>query len=295
MKLSSITNKQQEILKLLYRYRFLNRIQIQQLMNHKDKKRIIAWLRDLRDKNYVEWIYSTDFVEKTKPAIYYLGLNGIRYLKTLVRDDGSGDVYPLEELRKRYKEKDRSRSFIDRSLLVADGCLTLGRVNRTNKDGCEAGTSIHYTCITEADYLDPDHDYHFLAEHESLRPNLCIVKTERKSNRKVTTNYLLEIFDSTLPNYRLRYRLKSYIKYVLEGDWEAETRGNNPPVILLTYPRLADLINAKRRTRKLLLDEYHDAEDIPKNIHIRFTTTEQLQQQGVAALIWEEARKRLGL
>jgi len=263
-------------------------------MNHKDKKRIIAWLRDLRDKNYVEWIYSTDFVEKTKPAIYYISINGIRYLKTLVRDDGSGDVYPLEELRKRYKEKDRSRSFIDRSLLVADGCLSLERVNRTNKDGCEAGTSIHYTCITEADYLDPDHDYHFLAEHESLRPNLCIVKTERKSNRKVTTNYLLEIFDSSLPIYRLRYRLKSYIKYVIEGDWEAETQDNNPPVILLTYPRLADLINAKRRTRKLLLDEYNDAEDIPKNLHIRFATTEQLQQQGITASIWEENRQRMG-
>jgi hypothetical protein len=295
MKLSSITNKQQEILKLLYKYRFLNRIQIQQSMNHKDKKRIIAWLRDLREKQYVGWIYSTDFTEKTKPAIYYLSLNGIRYLKTLVWDDGSGDVYPLEELRKRYKEKDRSRSFIDRSLLAADGCLTLERVNRTNKDSGEAGTYVHYTCMTEADYLDPDHDYHFLAEHESLRPNLCIVKTERKRNRKVTTNYLLEIFDSTLPNYRLRYRLKSYIKYVIEGDWEAETQGNNPPVILLVYPRLADLINAKRRARKLLLDEYYETEDIPKNIHIRFTTTEQLQQQAITGLIWEEARKQLGL
>ena len=72
MKLSSITNKQQEILKLLYKYRFLNRIQIQQLMNHKDKKRVIVWLRDLRKKQYIEWIYSTDFVEKTKPAIYYI-------------------------------------------------------------------------------------------------------------------------------------------------------------------------------------------------------------------------------
>lgn len=294
MKLSSITNKQQEILKLLYKYRFLNRIQIQQLMNHKDKKRVIVWLRDLREKQYIEWIYSTDFVEKTKPAIYYLSLNGIRCLKTLVWDDDSGDVYPLKELRKRYKEKDRSRSFIDRSLLVADGCLTLEQVNRTNKDSGEAGTSVHYTYITEADYIDPDHDYHFLAEHETLRPNLCIVKTERKSNRKVTTNYLLEIFDSSLPIYRLRYRLKSYIKYVIEGDWEAETQDNNPPVILLTYPRLADLINAKRRTRKLLLDEYYDAEDIPKNLHIRFATTEQLQQQGITASIWEENRQRMG-
>jgi hypothetical protein len=84
MKLSSITNKQQEILKLLYKYRFLNRIQIQQLMNHKDKKRVIVWLRDLRKKQYIEWIYSTDFVEKTKPAIYYLSLNGMMTVVTSI-------------------------------------------------------------------------------------------------------------------------------------------------------------------------------------------------------------------
>jgi len=71
MKLPNITTKQEEILKLLYRYRFLNRIQIQALLNHKDKRRIIAWLSDLRSKGYVEWIYSTDFTEKSKPAIYY--------------------------------------------------------------------------------------------------------------------------------------------------------------------------------------------------------------------------------
>ena len=81
MKLPKLTMKQQEILELLYRYRFLNRIQIQTLMGHKDRKTISLWLRVLRQKQYIEWIYSTDFAERTKPAIYYLGLNGIRFLK----------------------------------------------------------------------------------------------------------------------------------------------------------------------------------------------------------------------
>ena len=61
-------------------------LHIQKALNHKDKRRVQAWLKDLREKHYVEWIYSTDFIEKTKPAIYYLGINGIRYLKSLKRD-----------------------------------------------------------------------------------------------------------------------------------------------------------------------------------------------------------------
>ena len=83
MKLPPTTPKQQDILKLLYRYRFANRIQLQEFMGHKNKRRIAEWLKDLREKHYIEWIYSTDFAEKTKPAIYYLGLNGVRYLKTV--------------------------------------------------------------------------------------------------------------------------------------------------------------------------------------------------------------------
>jgi hypothetical protein len=81
--LPTITTKQQAILKLLYQYRFLNRIQIQTLLKHKDKRIIISWLKDLRDKQYVNWHYdATDFIAKSQLGIYYLALNGIRYLRS---------------------------------------------------------------------------------------------------------------------------------------------------------------------------------------------------------------------
>lgn len=321
MTLPKLTKKQQEILQLLYRYRFLNRIQIQQFMGHADKRRIITWLKDLRDKNYVVWIYSTDFTEKSKPAIYYLGLNGIRYLRTLVWDNDSGSVYQPAELHKRYREKDRTHSFIERSTLIASCCVALEAVNRGKADtipSTVAATEIasttantirtgskdflqntptnsssrisyaHYTYYTEADYLDPDSDYHFLSEHETLRPNLCVVKQKGRT----TTTYLLEIFDPTLPHYRVRSRLKAYVNYLVDSEWE----GAAPePVILLAFPTLYGLIYAKRRVKKLLLDEYYETEDIPEDLHIHFTTTEHLQAVGITANVWEEGRKRLGV
>jgi hypothetical protein len=45
-----ITPQQQQILPLLYRFRFLDRSQIQKSMNHKNHKRILIWLNDLNDK-----------------------------------------------------------------------------------------------------------------------------------------------------------------------------------------------------------------------------------------------------
>lgn len=277
MKLPKTTKKQQTILKLLYRYRFLNRIQIQALMGHKDYKTINLWLKDLREKQYVEWIYSTHFAEKTKPAVYYLGLNGIRYLKTL-------DKYPIDEVRKRYREASRSHTYIDRCIVLADCCIGLEK---------KQTASIYYYRETEADYLLENSFYHFMTDSELVHPQLCFSKEKfnGKDNKSSVTieSYLLEIFDATLPRYRIKKRLSNYVEYLDDGDeWEKGTDGDEQPVILLVCPLLSDLIYAKRRTRGLVADEWdYDSENRP---HIRFTTTDKLKEQGIMTKeIWEEA------
>ena len=265
---------------MLYTYRYLDRVQIQQALEHKDKRRVLAWLKDLREKQYVEWIYDgADFAEKTKPAIYYLGINGVRYLRTLEYEDDT-PLYPLEEVRKRYKDDNRSRTFIDRSLLVASCCIALKEANKA------ASGKAGYAWIPEAEYIDPDHDYHFLAEHEVLRPNLCIVK--RDSRAEVTANYLLEIFEADLPRYRMRYRLKNYVTYLDDQEWEAD---DVQPIILLVCPSITELIYAKRATKKLIDDTYAEEGEL----RMRFTTTDILRQEDVTAKIWEERRMRYGL
>jgi hypothetical protein len=262
--LPKLTNKQQEILKLLYRYRFLDRIQIQNFLKHTEKRRSSRWLKDLREKHYIEWIYNAnDLAEKAKPAIYYLSLNGIRYLREL-------DDYPPEELRKRYTEGSRQRAFIDRCLLLADCCINLEAKSVKGKE---------YSYELRSDYIDPDSDYHFL---EELKPHACFVREEDAEE----TNFLFEVFDSTFPRYRLRKRLKDYINYLDRAEWEDETGDDEPPTIELAFQLKADLIYAKRRIRKLLADLYDDA--IPEEIHIRFTTVKQIKEHGVTGRIWEK-------
>jgi len=284
MTLPKLTKKQETILKLLYSHRFLNRIQIQKLMNHKDKKTINLWLRDLTAKQYVRRIYSDHFLEKTKPAIYYLGINGIRFLKTVENNDGS-QFYSVEQLSKRYREHERSRGFIDRSLLIADCRLDM----RAKK----SQTLAYYSC-TSADYLNPRHVLNFLSDHETLRPDYFIKTEQTKPTAEpITTNYLLEIFDSTLPRYRLRKRLKGYVDYLINYEWE----GDEPePIILLVVPTLADLIYGKRRIKQLLENEgYDDDDDETADIHIWLTTVEKLKQHGITANIWEERRELHGV
>lgn len=261
--LPPLTPKQQAILKLLYKHRFLNRIQIQMLLNHKDKRRIISWLKDLRDKQYVDWHYdSTDFIAKSQPGIYYLSLNGIRYLRSL-------NEYPNEELRKRYKEPTRTQVFIDRCLLIADCCISLQ---------AKSNTELKYVCVLPADYVDPGNEYHFLDE---IKPHLCFVK----QNDGETTGYLFEVLDPLMPRYAVRKRIKDYVEYLVSGDWQDAAGYDEPPVILIACPTVADLMYAKRRAKKEVEDNDLDEDEASR---IRFATIEKVKQLGVTARIWEE-------
>jgi hypothetical protein len=269
--LPHITNKQQEILKLLYRHRFLNRIQIQAFLRHKDKGLSSKWLKDLKEKQYIEWIYSTDFAEKTKPAIYYLSLNGVRFFRQL-------DEYPPEELRKRYTESSRKQPFIDRCLLLADCC--------NNMEARSAdSSSVTYSYATEADYADPDNTYYFLNDSEFVRPQLCYFKEQDTEDGFAATSYLVEIFDATTPRYMVKKKLKGYVEFLDSDEWEQGAGDSELPIVHIACPSIAELAYAKRYTRKLLEDVGLEENE---DVCIRFATVERIRGLGFTGRIWED-------
>lgn len=260
--LPPITPKQQEILTLLYRYRFLNRTQIQQLLNHKDKRRILSWLKDLREKEYVDWHYDpNDFVAKTKPGIYFLALNGIRYLR-------QAGTFPTEQLRKRYKETSRKQSYIEKCLLVADCCLSL-------KSNSVRG--VKYSHLVESDYIDPESDYNFLDE---LHPDIFFTKQDGDTAK----TYFLELFDINTPRYAVKKRLSEYAEYIIDEEWRDYMQIDEPPIMLLAFESTAELLYSKRRILTLLDG---DAEETSSSF--RFSTYDKINQQGVDGVIWEDS------
>ncbi len=243
-------------------------------MGHKDYRRINAWLSDLRDNQYVEWIYSTDFLEKSKAGIYYLGINGIRWLK-------EHQDHPIEEFRKRYRESSRSQGFIEQCMLVADCCIAMNRENATGSDA----SRVHYLYATQADYLDPGSDYHFLAESDLIRPLLILEKTVETTDDTTGTTRFVEIIEATMPRYRVRRRLKNYIEYLEDGYWQDETNEDEPnPISMFVCPTLTDLIYCKRATKRLLEEKWGE------DITLWFTTAEKLKVHGMTGKIWEEVR-----
>ena len=258
MTLPKITNKQTEILTLIYQFRFLNRTQIQQLLKHKDPKTINTWLKDLNGKQYLNRIYSNTIGANTKPAIYYASINAIRYYKSLGQDN---NIY----LKKLYCDDERSLSFIDDQVFIANICLNFLELNDKGE--------INYTFVTAAG-VTSNPLYKFM---EDLSPQLIFTKKTKSESKQ----YILVQLDSASPKYMIKKKMKNYIEFFFTNEWEENT-GQPFPIVLFTCQTMTLMIYAKR-TMKGLLNDYQEPEDFDA----WFATTENIREQGISAEIWE--------
>ena len=252
------TPKQLEILLLLYRFRFLNRIQIQQLLNHKDPRRINTWLKDLTERNIIGRKYSKKLLDNTKPAIYHLATKSRKIL--LNHPDTS------EKLLKRvYQEKTRSEKLIRHCLLVADIYFLLKKETKINKN------ILHF-------YTKTDLSKHYYLPYN--RPDAYIaVELEDETKR-----YFLEIIDEGTPRFMLRSKISQYIEYFQEKTWQKRTNHPNP-VMLFVCPDE----NIKTFLHKHIAQVLE--EEAEEEIDFYLTTKEILGSNQPENGIWEKAEE----
>lgn len=255
-KSSNITDKQQDILKLLYRFRFLKRSQIQQLLNHKDYKTINLWLKDLIKKEYIQ---KRDIKSKYKLA-YHLAPSGISYLKNVLK-------YESGLMQKYYREQDRSLSFITTNLLVADIYLDLKTGN------CQ---KVKFKVYVKSDY--PDHEYSDLLL--SLKPHAHITQTILDQEKE----YFIEAI-SYQPKERLRQRIKNYLYFFQGMEWQEETERDFPTILIICpSEELLDYIKNYTKRKLYQFDEIHPI--------MQLTTIEQINQAGITGDIWNSINHR---
>ncbi len=80
----------------------------------------------------------------------------------------------------------------------------------------------------------------------------------------------------TLPRYQLRKRIKDYVEYLSD-------KNDENLIALFICATTADLLYIKRRTRKVIEEEYYGEE-----LEVRVTTIDKVRKSGVTALIWED-------
>lgn len=201
----NISKKQSEIIELLYRFRFLNRYQIQQLLNHKKISRVNIWLKNLYDRKIVGRNYSKESGGNTTSAIYYLKSLSKNYLADQLKKD--------EKLIKRiYGEPKRSNKFISHCLQTADFYLELKKTHLAQE-------IFFYTKIDllNYSYLPAKHPDAYIA-----------IKNEEDIKR-----YFFEIIDEGIPRFAIRAKIKQYLEYFDSNIWQETTKHPFPKILIL--------------------------------------------------------------
>ncbi len=242
-----LTNREKEIVELVYKFRFINRHQIQKLLNHKDARRINAWLKILTEYNFLGRIYSQKLLENTKPAIYYLSGVGIRYIK-------EKNKLELKDVKKFYQDKNASQKFIDHCINVCE--------YYTNMRAYERSIDNKYFFFTKTECYTNE----LLAQ---LKPDLYMARTKDKE----TIRYFLDILDSHVPRFALRYRIKQYIEFY--DEWHEKEKF---PYVLLVLPDQKKMKHLMKYTSKQYFDE---------GLLFHFATIDNLLKEDIAKLTWK--------
>ncbi|MEI6040177.1 MAG: replication-relaxation family protein [Candidatus Berkelbacteria bacterium] len=199
-----LTTKQTEILTLLYRFRFLNRNQIQILLAHKYHSRVLNWLNELTDLKLIIKSYDKSFT--TDPAVYSLDKSARKYLK----DHTKLNIKPLSRV---WREAKYSSQLQKHCLFLVDIYLSLIEFTQT------LNSELHFHSKTDlygmANLIDPKPDAYLAIE-----------------NKETIKRYFLDIFDD-LPPMVLRRRIKQYFKYFESDEWQDNTDKPFPDIILI--------------------------------------------------------------
>ncbi|MDE2588160.1 MAG: replication-relaxation family protein [Patescibacteria group bacterium] len=208
--LPKLTKTQELILYLLFKFRFLTTQHIQKLLHLKNPQYAQLLLKDLKEKGIINTKYNpTSFVDKTKPAIYFLSSKAIRILK-------KNKNCNKDALHKIYKEHLQTDSFVAHCLKIVDVYFSFA-------ENIKADETLFF--ITESELLQ----YGYFPE--TLPSAYIALKDKEKTKR-----YFLEVFRDFATSGNLRFRLREYLAYADSGKWEENGNGQKFPSLLFVSP-----------------------------------------------------------
>lgn len=207
-----ITNQQLSILLLLFRFRFLTRIQIQTILKHKHPSHINKYLKNLSDNNIIYKLYKKTYPENIKPTIYCLNKNSIDYLN---RDNNLDSLL----IKRIYKDKNRSERFKKHCLEIADLYI------ETTKQILQSERQLFF--YTKTDLFD----YTFLIKPY---PDVYLAIESKKNTKR----YFIDVIDEDTPRFVIRNRIKKYIEYFLDNQWQINTSYPFPEILLICQDNL---------------------------------------------------------
>jgi len=225
-KLPKTTNSQTKIIKNIYKFRFINTYQFKKIFNHKDPTMVKEWLKDLREKGYIDMDYKRNNIgENRNPAKYFLTPLGRKFLKS----QKGFDIAFLERV---YKEKGRKPVFKNHCIDIVDMYLFL----RSQKDPDEELKFFTESNLTKFKYFPKTKFDAYIALQKKSR----------------VRRFFLHIFSASDPQWLPVQKLKDYIKYYDENTWQENTENSSFPVLLFVLPTESFKYDVLKEGQKVL-------------------------------------------
>lgn len=200
----SLNSNQLHVLKLLYKFRFVD---TSFLARYKGISRISAnkTLKVLLDQHYLGSYFKPSFTIHGRGPTYYLAPKALTYLR---------DNFQLNEqvLHAMYKNKTVSQSFIDHNLAVA-------RVFQAIQESYPN----RFHIFTKAETVQFDH-------FPDPRPDLFLSRIDSDDNKP--NEYFINIFTDTL-FYGIKLRFDKLLEHYDEADWDSGSDTPYPTILMV--------------------------------------------------------------
>ncbi len=203
-----LKDRQKDILLLLYRFRFLKRSQIQTLLKHKQFNRIIIWLNDLTEKQYVRRYYDQKFAPDI--SVYSLGNTARSYFRQ--NPDKKIHTALLDRV---WREHKYSQAFRNHWVFLADIYISL--LSLAGKTGATLKFFTQVDLCKMRYLIDPAPDAFFSI-------------TEKAGS---TQRYFLDIFDLYVHRAEMQKRFRQYFHYYEKRDWQDHNENPFPLIIFI--------------------------------------------------------------
>lgn len=267
-KLERITKQQLDILELIYRFRFVSTKHISRLLGTKYIQQAQQRLNTLLTKDYIGKNFSNLDRLTGKYASYYLLSGGRKTLKKYQAQLSNGLDRDLSTkvLHNIYKDKTATDRFIKHQLDLGDIYIELSRLYKDK-----------FGFYTKSEFSKDTYEYY----PQPLPDAFMLLGNEGGKNENETKEFFVEYFEDNVPFWVYRKRIKQYVTYAEEGDWESSVDTKQPKVLLI-----CENLTLQRRTKRFLkrnIEETYIGDDLV----FLLTSKDQLTKAKPDSPVWE--------
>ena len=245
-----ITIKHGEILYYLYRFRFLTRVQLQELLGHNEPSRLNRWLAELKGYHFIGKDYNERDGKNRSPSICFLDKAGLSY------------IAKKYNIRNSYIQKLRNEEAIsletkNHSIIAANFYLILSKY----------ATSMNHTLryFTKADLAG-------MSIYRYIKPDAYFSYQTEKGKRRCFIEIDLET--ESIPT--IRKKLINYYKFFLTDKWKSKE--------IIDFPSIAFICLTPKRLEKLISASENIFQH--RNIIVKCTTLSEIKTSGINKPIW---------